>query len=226
MSDSNDFTLLENRLREPFLRMVSKHGRQKYGLWMVWTYMLWRSAGGEFCVPEELVLKDLGMNKNTLPILRNILVKEGWLRRDVLRDQGGKWLTRVWVITSPLPVEQVVGDANKSFISPPPVETEVGSTGNSGSHCSSVYCSPSSSRSATSTLSDSNSNCPEIRTERRTVRQSKDGGKPQNLEPQVKTCKNCGAVLLKNKGCACWTTIPIEEKFDDMDSPLDDWEKL
>src|ERR1039458_9469036 len=150
MSDTNDFTLLENRLREPFLRMVNKYGRQKYGLWMVWTYMLWRSTNGQFCVPEELVLKDLEMNKNTLPILRNILVKEGWLRRDVLRDQGGTWMTRVWVITSP-----------------PPVETEVGSTGNSGSYCSSVSCSPSSSRSAWSTLSDSNSNFPEIRTEGR-----------------------------------------------------------
>jgi|ERR1035441_9339048 hypothetical protein len=75
MSDTNDFTLLENRLREPFLRMVSKYGRQKYGLWMVWTYMLWRSTNGQFCVPEKLVLNDLGMNKNTLPTLRNILVQ-------------------------------------------------------------------------------------------------------------------------------------------------------
>jgi ribosomal protein L32 len=62
--------------------------------------------------------------------------------------------------------------------------------------------------------------------ERRTVRQSKDGGKPKNREPQVKTCKNCGAVLLRDKGCACYTTPAVEETLDDMDTPLVDWRAL
>ena len=65
-------------------------------LWAIWTYMLWRSTNGVFCLPEELVLTDWDMNPKTLRRVHDILIKEGWLQRDVLRNTGGMWMTRTW----------------------------------------------------------------------------------------------------------------------------------
>jgi hypothetical protein len=78
---SDEFTLLENRLRQPFLEAVRKYGKQKFTLWAIWTYMLWRSTNGVFCLPEELVLEDWGMDVYALRRARAILMEEGWLRK-------------------------------------------------------------------------------------------------------------------------------------------------
>jgi hypothetical protein len=193
MSERREFTLLENRLRQPFLEMTQKYGRQKYTIWTVWTYMLWRSVDGVFCVPEELVLADLGMSKNTLPKIRDILIREGWLRKDILRDTGGTWLTRVWVITSPLPIQwDVVDNINdtKSFVSPHPIQTEVGSMGNSVSCYGSGFASASVSHSASAsfTPSDSNSNKPPPSSLVKASGESKEGGKAKP-EPKPKAAK-------------------------------------
>jgi hypothetical protein len=74
---SNEFTLLENRLRQPFLATVRKYGKQKFTLWAIWTYVLWRSTNGVFCVPEKLMLEDWGMDVYALRRARAILKKEG-----------------------------------------------------------------------------------------------------------------------------------------------------
>ena len=104
-----EFTLLENSLRKPFLDMVKKYGKQKYTLWTIWTYMKWRSNGDFFTLPENLVREDLGIDINVLRAARAILVKEGWLKKDVLRDTGGEYLTRTWLVTAPPSVYHSLG---------------------------------------------------------------------------------------------------------------------
>jgi hypothetical protein len=194
---SDDFTLLENRLRQPFLETVRKYGKQKYTLWAIWTYMLWRSTNGVFCLPEELVLEDWGMDVSALRRARAILMDEGWLRKDILRDTGGTYLTRTWVLTSPPMLNATVDD-------PPMHLTTV------VKYPHSVSCSGSASRSGSVTGSplDSNSN------KSGSSSRSKDGGKakpepeptatPTPVVPMVmvkphKVCKECGEELKKDE---------------------------
>src|ERR1039458_2086002 len=174
-----EFTLLENSLRKPFLDMVKRYGKQKYTLWTVWTYMKWSSNGDFFTLPENLVREDLGIDVNVLRDARAILVKEGWLKKDVLRDTGGEYLTRTWLVTAPPRVYHSLG------MEPPRVFTTEGKSPHSGSSSSSCSGSDSSSSSpsAAYTLSDSNKDSPPSG-----VGESSEKieakSKPENLEPK------------------------------------------
>jgi hypothetical protein len=249
---SDEFTLMENRLRQPFLAMVKKYGKQKYTLWMVWTYMLWRSTNGAFCLPEELVMEDLGIDVHILRKARAVLAKEGWLRKDILRDTGGAYLTRGWVLTSP-PMEKHSVDDNdaKSFVSPPSVfTTEVKSpysVSYSGSGSGSASRSGSASHACSSSGSDSGTPVPSMCT-------SKDGGKAK-LEPEPeptatptptpvvptvmvkppKVCKECGEELKRDENhlLVCQKLNPrpkwVEDAFGEEplgSRRLDNWEEL
>ena len=172
-----EFTLLENGLRKPFLDMVKKYGKQKYTLWTIWTYMKWRSSNDFFTLPENLVREDLGIDINVLRAARAILVKEGWLKKDVLRDTGGEYLTRTWLVTAPPSVYHSLGTE------PPRVFTTEGKSPYSGSCSDSCSGSPSPSSSCAATPSDSSkSESPKGVPQHNEKIGPKS--KPENLEPK------------------------------------------
>ena len=172
-----EFTLLENGLRKPFLDMVKKYGKQKYTLWTIWTYMKWRSSNDFFTLPESLVREDLGIDVNVLRDARAILVKEGWLKKDVLRDTGGEYLTRTWLVTAPPSVYHSLG------MEPPRVFTTEGKSPYSGSCSDSCSGSPSPSSSCAATPSDSSkSESPKGVPQHNEMIEAKS--KPENLEPE------------------------------------------
>ena len=174
-----EFTLLENGLRKPFLDMVKKYGKQKYTLWTIWTYMKWRSSNDFFTLPESLVREDLGIDINVLRAARAILVKEGWLKKDVLRDTGGEYLTRTWLVTAPPSVYHSLG------MEPPRVFTTEGKSPHSGSCSDSCSGSPSPSHSPScaATPSDSSkSESPKGVPQHNEMIEAKS--KPENLEPE------------------------------------------
>jgi hypothetical protein len=235
----NEFTLLENRLRQPFLDSVKKYGKQKFTLWAIWTYMLWRSTNGVFCLPEELVLTDWDMNPKTLRRVHDILIKEGWLQRDVLRNTGGMWMTRTWVITSPpQPHNGSVDNADKSFVSPATHLSTVDKWGHSGSIGLGFGLDSFDlgSRSAAS---------PPVQSE------SKDERQPITSEPtattratptptaarghgqeegkrQKKTCSKCGAILKRDENHLLTCRGAEVDEFDEFDAEnaLDDPDAL
>jgi hypothetical protein len=182
-----EFTFLENGLRKPFLDMVKKYGKQKYTLWTVWTYMKWRSNDDVFSLPESLVREDLGIDVNVLRDARAILVAEGWLRKDVLRDTGGEYQTRTWEVTAPPSVYPSMG------IEPPRVFTTEGKSPYSGSSsCSgsgSSSSSSSSSHSAAATPSESNKASKGVR-QQRLIEKIEAKSKPENLEPKPKPARS------------------------------------
>src|ERR1035438_867945 len=172
-----EFTLLENSLRKPFLDMVKKYGKQKYTLWTVWTYMKWRSNDDFFTLPENLVREDLGIDINVLRDARAILVKEGWLKKDVLRDTGGEYLTRTWLVTAPPSVYHSLGTE------PPRVFTTEGKSPHSGSCSDSCSGSPSPSSSCAATPSDSSkTESPKGVPQHNEKIEAKS--KPENLKPK------------------------------------------
>jgi hypothetical protein len=192
---TDEFTLLENRLRQPFLETVRKYGKQKFTLWAIWTYMLWRSTNGVFCLPEELVLEDWGMDVYALRRARAILKEEGWLRKDILRNTGGAYLTRTWVLTSPPMLNATVDD-------PPMHLTTVAKSPYSVSSSGSGSGSAFDSVSVAASHSDSNSN------KSVSSSTSKDGGKaepepkPTPAAPMAKPpklCKECGEELKRDE---------------------------
>jgi len=174
-----EFTILENGLRKPFLEMVKKYGKQKYTLWTIWTYMKWRSENDNFSLPEKLVREDLGIDLNVLRDGRSILTKEGWLQKGVMRDTGGEYLTRTWVVTAPPSVYHSLG------MEPPGVFTTEGKSPYSGSSSCSGSGSSSLSTTSSYTLLDSNKGSAP-----KSVRESKEKieakSKPTNLEPNPK----------------------------------------
>ena len=204
---SDEFTLLENRLRQPFLEAVRKYGKQKFTLWAIWTYMLWRSTNGVFCLPEELVLEDWGMDVYALRRARAILMEEGWLRKDILRDTGGTYLTRTWVLTSPPMLNATVDD-------PPMHLTTVVKSPYSVSSSGSGYGSPYLSISASHAFSSSDSNSENPVLSPKACKASKDGRRaepepeptatptPTPALPMVKPpklCKECRSELNRDE---------------------------
>jgi hypothetical protein len=174
-----EFTLLENGLRKPLLETIQKYGKQKYTLWTVWTYMKWRSNDDIFSLPENLVREDLGIDLNVLRAARAILIKEGWLEKDVLRDTGGEYLTRTWIVTAPPSVYASMG------MEPPRIFTTTGKSPYSGSCSSSVSCSDSSSSSFAATATPSDSNKTEsLKGVPLHSENIKAKSKPENLEPE------------------------------------------
>jgi hypothetical protein len=172
-----EFTLLENGLRKPLLETIQKYGKQKYTLWTVWTYMKWRSNDDIFSLPENLVREDLGIDLNVLRAARAILIKEGWLEKDVLRDTGGEYLTRTWLVTAPPSVYHSMG------MQPPRVFTTEGKSPYSGSSS----CSGSGSGSSSLSLSPSRTPSDSYKSGKG-VRESnekiEDKSKHENLEPE------------------------------------------
>jgi hypothetical protein len=85
--------------RQPLWDMAKKHGKMKYSIVAIWDYMWWRSGkGGLFELAEDIVCWDLGCDATTLRSVRKILIAEGWLRKETLRDKGGKWMTRGFTV--------------------------------------------------------------------------------------------------------------------------------
>ena len=241
---SDDFTLLENRLRQPFLETVRKYGKQKFTLWAIWTYMLWRSTNGVFCLPEELVLEDWGMDVYALRRARAILMEEGWLRKDILRDTGGAYLTRTWVLTSPPMLNATVDDPPMHLTT---VVKSPYSVSSSGSGYGSSY--PSGSASHAFSSSDSDSGNPVLTL--KACGESKDGGKakpepeptatpnPIPAAPVVKPpklCKECGWELKRDENhlLTCpvlnkkpaWYVRAYGEEETLVARRLDNWEEL
>ena len=252
---SDEFTLLENRLRQPFLETVRKYGKQKFTLWAIWTYMLWRSTNGVFCLPEELVLEDWGMDVYALRRARAILMDEGWLRKDILRDTGGAYLTRTWVLTSPPMLNATVDDPPMHLTT---VVKSPYSVSSSGSGSGSGFDSPSGSASHSFCSSDSDSGVLSPK-----VGESKDEGKaepepeptatptPTPAAPMVKgvmdkkgkpkpCCKECGLELKRDENhlLTCpvlnkkppWYKYKHEDEFGEEETVvarrLDNWEEL
>ncbi len=86
-------------VRQPLWEMAKKYGRQKYAIVAIWDYMWWRSGkGGLFELAEDIVCWDLDCDPTTLRAVRKILIAEGWLRKETLRDKGGKWMTRGFTV--------------------------------------------------------------------------------------------------------------------------------
>jgi hypothetical protein len=199
-----EFTLLENGLREPFLDMVKKYGKQKYTLWTVWTYMKWRSNNDVFSLPEGLVREDLGIDVNVLRDARAILIKEGWLEKDSLRDTGGEYLTRTWLVTAPPRVYHSMG------MQPPRVFTTEGKSPYSGSSSCSGSGSSSLSSSGAATLSDSNKGASRNGVPHRTENIKAESN--PNLEPEPKP--KPAPSMAKPKGHGQDGT-PYPEEFND-----------
>jgi len=236
---SDEFTLLENRLRQPFLETVRKYGKQKFTLWAIWTYMLWRSTNGVFCLPEELVLEDWGMDVYALRRARAILMDEGWLRKDILRDTGGAYLTRTWVLTSPPMLNATVDD-------PPMHLTTVVKSPYSVSCSGSGSASRSGSAAHACSSSDSDSGnplkaCAGSRANGRAKPEPEPEptAKPTPTVPMVKppkVCKECGLQLKRDENhlltCPVLNKKPAWYKYeDDFDEDevtmrLDNWEEL
>jgi hypothetical protein len=85
--------------RQPLWEMAKKYGKKKYTIVAIWDYMWWRSGkGGLFELAEDIVCWDLDCDPTTLRAVRKILIAEGWLRKETLRDKGGKWLTRGFTV--------------------------------------------------------------------------------------------------------------------------------
>jgi hypothetical protein len=86
-------------VRQPLWEMAKKHGKQKFTLVAIWDYMFWRSGKGNlFELSEDLVCFDIGCDATTLRKARSILVAEGWLQKESLRDKGGRWAVRGWTV--------------------------------------------------------------------------------------------------------------------------------
>ena len=86
-------------VRQPLWEMAKKYGKQKYTIVAIWDYMWWRSGkGGLFELADNIVCWDLDCDPHTLCAVRKILQAEGWLKKETLRDKGGKWLTRGWTV--------------------------------------------------------------------------------------------------------------------------------
>ena len=86
-------------VRQPLWDMAKKYGKQKYTIVAIWDYMWWRSGkGGLFELAEDIVCWDLDCDPTTLRAVRKILIAEGWLKKDTLRDKGGKWMTRGFTV--------------------------------------------------------------------------------------------------------------------------------
>jgi hypothetical protein len=85
--------------RQPLWDMAKKHGKMKYSIVAIWEYMFWRSGKKNlFELADDLVCLDLGCDTHTLCGVRKVLQAEGWLKKESLRDKGGKWLTRGWTV--------------------------------------------------------------------------------------------------------------------------------
>lgn len=85
--------------RQPLWDMAKKHGKMKYTIVAIWEYMYWRSGKTNlFELADDLVCLDLGCDTHTLCGVRKVLQAEGWLKKESLRDKGGKWLTRGWTV--------------------------------------------------------------------------------------------------------------------------------
>jgi len=77
---------------------------------------------------------DLGCDPTTLRAVRKILIAEGWLKKDRLRDKGGKWLTRGFTViakvsTVPKPIG---GEEQPPSREPAVAEPTVDSTSGGG----------------------------------------------------------------------------------------------
>jgi hypothetical protein len=145
--------------RQPLWEMAKKYGRQKYAIVAIWDYMWWRSGkGGLFELAEELVCLDLECDPTTLRAVRRILQDEGWLKKELLRDKGGKWLTRGWTVIAKTTTKpkSLGGEVEPPSREPALVLTAVDSTSDGGTHhtvvlqsldadASTPYCTPSAS---------------------------------------------------------------------------------
>lgn len=89
--------------RQPLWEMAKRHGKMKYSIVAIWSYMWWRSGKGNvFELPEDLVCLDLGCDATTLRAVRRILAAEGWLAKSAKRpkDASGNWVTRKWTVVA------------------------------------------------------------------------------------------------------------------------------
>lgn len=138
-------------VRQPLWDMAKKHGRMKYSIVAIWDYMYWRSGKKNlFELAEDLVCLDLGCDPTTLRAVRRILIAEGWLRKETLRDKGGKWEVRGWTVIANIlsTVPKPIGGEDQPPSREPAVAGPTVDSTSGGQHprtVSSILCDPPSS---------------------------------------------------------------------------------